>query len=539
MCERITQKTQIISQYIMPSLFFLGNIKFFKMILAYLGVTSGITIIAVTMFAVLSAILLYYFLHKIISEKKHRMLVLVVAINIVYGLPYLMTGMYYELVQYCVFMVPFTIAAYLVVFDKNGLTRFFNCMRNISRFGVWVFFTYLIVLFICEPGEYGIVEIKEMSYGDIAYAALPFFLTDMEQYFIEDDRKTRFYTGFRVLVYLAVLIYTGTRSAIVCMGVAIVLQVFRNVKNILRMGFRRSLTAIITVTLCTLFCLTVIPAGARLNVVKGNALHELMGRDVSTIFSVLPNADEIESETIVDESEITSDETMPNDTVVDEADLNESAPEQSVESFIIEQFSSYPISYVYNVTTGQFVDISDAFEYYVVNGKRTISQTEYVLRRDIIDNSGEYIIVNPGYYANAVEYSLPINSRVVLWSTAWNEFCSAPMIGNGPLHYQQKYEGTFPHNLVLEIMVDYGLVGTAIVAIIVLYCYLRAIVIAVKTSDRLMGEMLIMLTMYIPMHLLYHSLYSNGIFIFTICSLIFFVIKHSRAIVAVDQSNAL
>jgi O-antigen ligase len=121
-----------------------------------------------------------------------------------------------------------------------------------------------------------------------------------------------------------------------------------------------------------------------------------------------------------------------------------------------------------------------------------------------------------------------MNSRVYLFSTAINELKISPIFGNGPLHYQQKYEGTFPHNLVFELMADFGIVGVVIVFLIVAYIYLSALRNAFKTKNRELGMLLTMLTMYIPMYLAYTSFYSNGFFIFTICILLFCRIKRKK-----------
>ena len=189
MTQRIAKKAQTAAFYIIACLFFFGNIKFIKMVLSYLGLTTGVTVIATAIFAILEVVLMYVFISKIFSQKKIGMLLLIAVINIIYAMPYLVTGMFYQLIQYCVFMVPFTVAAYLIVFDDDGLNKFFNCIYNISKIAVWFFAAYLLVLFLGKPGPFGIVEIKEMSYGDIAYASLPFLLIDLEKYFGETNKK--------------------------------------------------------------------------------------------------------------------------------------------------------------------------------------------------------------------------------------------------------------------------------------------------------------------------------------------------------------
>lgn len=488
MGERIAQKTGALSYYIMPCLFFFGNIKFIKMILAYLGVTTGITAIASGIFAILETILVYYFLHQTLSRKRWGMFVIVAAINVIYALPYVVNGMLYELVQYAVFMIPFTVAACLIISDENGLLKFFDCIGNISKIVVWLFMIYVVVLFVCKPGEYGIIEIKEMSYGDIAYATLPFLLTDLETYFISDNKKKGIFAGLRVLVYIIVLIYTGTRSAMLCMGVAFILQIARNFRNILHMGIRRVICSLLSVALCVGFCLTVIPNGSRLNVVKSDVVYELQGDGLDSIFDNPPDGEEEKPD-----------------------------------------FSNLPLSYVYNVETKQYMDISKAFEYYIVNNDKTITETQAVLHKDITNKAEKYLIVNPEFYNTARKFTLPMNNRTYLFSTAWSEFKTSPVIGHGALHYQQKYEGTFPHNIVFEIMADYGAVGVLVIAFIILYTYFYAISVAFKTSRRELGMLLTFLTMYIPMHLLYHSLYSNGIFIFTASILILYRIQNKKS----------
>lgn len=485
---RIAQKSGALSYYIMPCLFFFGNIKFIKMILAYVGVTTGITAIASGIFAILETVLVYYFLHQTVSRKRWGIFAIAVAINTIYALPYVLNGMLYELVQYAVFMIPFTVAACLIISDENGLQKFFDCIGNISKIAVWLFLVYIVVLFVCEPGEYGVIEIKEMSYGDIAYATLPFLLIDSETYFICDNKKKGIFAGLRVLVYIIVLIYTGTRSAILCMGVAFILQIVRNFRNILHMGIRRVVCSLLSVVLCVGFCLTVVPNGSRLNVVKSDVVYELQGEGLDSIFD--------------------------NPLVGEDGELG---------------FSNLPISYVYNVETKQYMDISKAFEHYIVNNDKTITETQEILHKDITDKTEKYLIVNPEFYNNARNFKLPMNNRTYLFSTAWNEFKTSPAIGHGALYYQQKYEGKFPHNIVFEIMADFGIVGLLVLAVIILYTYFYAISAAFKTSKRGLGILLTFLTMYIPMHLLYHSLYSNGVFIFTVSILVLYRIKNKKA----------
>ncbi len=486
MKKNVSLSIKSISYYIMVSFFFMGNLKFFKMILAYLGIENGITAIAVGMFAMVVAVVIFYCINHAIRQKDWKGFLLLGALCIIYGLPYVVHGLLYKLVQYCLFVAPLAITAYLVASDEKGCETFFSYLSKISRVAVFPFLLYIIVLFITPPGESGIVMIKEMSYGDIALAALPFFFADLAL-FCSEQTKPNVATGMRILVYLASLIYSGSRSTIFCMILAFALQLLVHFKQILEMPLLKKSLSALCFLLVVVFCMTVTPTGARLNVIKDNIVHELGNEGLNQIFEEYPSGDDLSE----DESSV------------------QRSPSQ-----------------VFCVKTRKYMSIHKAFEYYIVNSDSSITETQEFLHNDIVKGEKKYLIVSPEYQEFAELYEFPINSRVYLWSTAWNEFKNSPLIGNGILYYQQKYDGTFPHNIIFELMCDFGIVGTVLFFGAALYLLVSCVIIAVKIKSYGMGQMLVFIISYIPMHLLYHSLYFNGILFFTFVILLFLRIKN-------------
>ncbi len=487
---------RLAAMYIAVSLFFLGSLKLPKMVLTYLGVGGNITLIAVYFFVLLDAILLAAVAQMIWQKKHWKYLLMLVAVNLLYILPYLLQDNWYRQIQYLVLMVPFSLCTYLVLAWEDGKAQFFRCLQNISRIVFVLFILYIVILFIAEPGKRNYVEIKEFTYGDVAYAALVFFFADTEAFLTKGAKQKRF-AGIRILVYVAALIYSGTRSAMICGAFALVLQIFRHLPYIL--SVRKTHTAFCALALiaCIAVCNLVIPAGSRLNVVKDDLLYELGDKEVSDIFDT-PDTPTSPSE----------DNTVPEESIPEE---NTDAP------------TDWPSNkkLVYNVETQQFEPIDEAYFYYILNSDKPMEETIWKLRRDMKNGTGKYLYVHSSYRAAAVKYPIPYKSRVFLWSFSWGEFLSSKLIGKGCLHYQNKYMDSFPHNVVLEILADFGIVGFLIFFGITVPCFIFLLKHAWKTKDQYDGAMLAFILMYIPMHLLYHSLYFNGVLLFTVFYLIF------------------
>ena len=74
-----------------------------------------------------------------------------------------------------------------------------------------------------------------------------------------------------------------------------------------------------------------------------------------------------------------------------------------------------------------------------------------------------------------------MGGRSYLWTCAVEEIKTAPLFGQGPMFYQEKY-GSYPHNFFLELATDFGLPVTLLVLAAGLFVFLRLFGLSRKDS---------------------------------------------------------
>lgn len=107
-------------------------------------------------------------------------------------------------------------------------------------------------------------------------------------------------------------------------------------------------------------------------------------------------------------------------------------------------------------------------------------------------------------------------NRTNLWTNAWREFLKNPIFGNGPLSYANKYNGYFPHNILLEVLCDFGIAGFLILfgsISVFLFLYLRLLR---KSRSTNRAYFLLFSLLSIPCYLLYTTWYANAKILFTL-----------------------
>ena len=75
-----------------------------------------------------------------------------------------------------------------------------------------------------------------------------------------------------------------------------------------------------------------------------------------------------------------------------------------------------------------------------------------------------------------------ITNRGTLFKIALKEFQKSPIFGMGPGSFSVKYS-MFPHNVILELLAETGIVGTAVIVILVLFALIRLIKPALKDKN--------------------------------------------------------
>ena len=449
-----------IALYISILLFSLSNLGFFKMIFNICGLGDYSTIVSVFLFCILDIILLVNYLFTL-NYSNIKSLYILIMTNIIYCFPNFVKLDIYLIIQYIVFVLPFTLVIGFI-YNKNAISIFFNYTEKLSKYIFFLAIIYTIILFSGNFTYNGYVRLDVFSYGDIAYALLPFLISDL-MYFIDTKKKIIL---FRCVFYFVVIIYTGTRSAIMCCALAYIICLFifftksnKSKKEVMNIMLRIVIICLILFGLINAF----LPEGSRLNVVKDNFIYELGNKNKL---------------------------------------------------------------YVYDVINKQTKDINSVFEYNIVNNSYTKDETEKILHDDIKNKTGKYIIVEDNKNNEAEQFTYKYN-RPNLWNTAFKEFLKHPVFGNGIFHYQSKYVGTFPHNLVLEIMADFGLIGLFVI-IWFIYGIIQNLFKSIKRGNNSDWKLYVFILSYFPQYILYTTLYNNGIFIFSILALVYSILINKK-----------
>lgn len=99
--------------------------------------------------------------------------------------------------------------------------------------------------------------------------------------------------------------------------------------------------------------------------------------------------------------------------------------------------------------------------------------------------------------------------RAYLFRHAFQEIKSAPLTGQGPFFFQEKY-GTYPHNFFLELAADFGLPVTLLVLALGLYVFARLIRFSMENAP--VGMLLLYVFSYLPQLLVSGTLYNYSPF---------------------------
>lgn len=178
---------------------------------------------------------------------------------------------------------------------------------------------------------------------------------------------------------------------------------------------------------------------------------------------------------------------------------------------------------IIDLEDNQVISLHAVFIKHIVRNDLTKSTTEELLQKDVVKDTQEYIFAREKDRERISNYTIT-KDRYNLWTMAFGEFKKSPLIGQGALFYQTKYDEFFPHNIILEILTDFGIIGLIITMSIAILLIYKSINYIRQKKDK---SMLLILTFglsYIPAYLLYNSLYSDNSLAFLITLLTTYVI---------------
>ena len=182
---------------------------------------------------------------------------------------------------------------------------------------------------------------------------------------------------------------------------------------------------------------------------------------------------------------------------------------------------------VIDVEDGEIKSVHEVFMKHITENNFCKRYTEKILREDVLEKKENYLIVRDRDRGRLARFRIK-NNRDNLWSMAINEFKKSPIIGHGALFYQKKYDNYFPHNIILEIMTDFGIVGLIIILSFITLFLIRAIVLIKEQNNLSMAFLLLFGLSYIPAFLFYNSLYGDNAFAYLITLLVTYVILNAN-----------
>ena len=444
-------------------LFISPNLNIPESLLYYCGIESHETamIISVILFAVIDLMVAILFL---CSYPTKKMVLILLAFNVIYMLPVLFNMNFKEVLQYLLFITPVTIVAIMISRDEEVRKAFMKYLRYATMLLFIAAAGYIILMYLgTNRDQYGMIAIENMTYGDIAYL----FLTGFAICAIDCMQRRSIIVYIGMFVFSAAIVFSGARSAILC--VICVVAVLWIIELISKADKEKK------ITLLVITIITVLSVVLSMFVLPDTSRFKINNIDA--------NSDDFSAESIIFETRA-------------------------------QRLGDIDVIYV---PTNEVRKISEIYEEAIVNNDCTRRETEKALRDDVINNTNQYIklINEEADRKTAEKYSARLY-RTFLWRTAFKEFKKHPLTGNGPCYYKNRYNGYFPHNIFLEAMTDFGIVGLAVISFLGIYCFVNGVRYYMKSKEENVLNLLVLLFSHFPRYVLYTTIYSNATLAFTV-----------------------
>lgn len=494
---------QKIALYFFVICFSLSNISFFNMLLSYLGYQGDVTLISSAIYAFLNLFILTYFVYYVLSHKKYKLFLVIVLINLVYILPHLLNFTLRGIALYLMFPLPFSLFAGIIVVDQNIRKKiidvFYKLRYVYSILGIaYIFF----LIFSSEKNKGALID---FTYGNVAWVFLPpifVYIGLIIQKDIFHKSQQNKYKAFELIVILLILeitvFYTGLRSGILSLLFAkfLFLIGFIIVDFKQKSKYVTNFLVLLSIVLITyLISTTITLEKSRINVISNRFLYERKVHD---------NDEETRLESLsVDKFEDKEIEKILS------RNISDSAPIDKIN--------------IVDVEDKQIKSVHSLFIKHITENDLTQEKTEKKLTEDIKNDTRKYVITRGADREKLSSYSIH-KDRYNLWNMAFLEFKKSPILGRGPLFFQTKHDGFFPHNIIIEVLTDFGILGLIIFLSFSILLTYKSINYLKQKKDKEMLLILLLGLSYIPAYLLYNSLYSDNSLAFLITLLATYVI---------------
>lgn len=475
------------------ALFSLNGTTVFKLIYSLLGIGGDRRLLSVSTFLIFDIFLILFFC-KFITEQKDRksQIIILVFLISMFIIPDMILDTKVKIIQFIIIKIPFVILGMILALSDDFRKDYFKYNDKLAPFIALFAVSFIILLLtVNDPnGEIfklsnGSLKIKDFTYGNVAFVFLPFFELTFTSL---ASGKYKGKKEIVMILYILLLIYTicctGLRNAILSIIIIMFLSVLFVVFGFFQKCSVKRVALILAVLVLTVVVINnterLVPSTSRLQTIENEGVtYDLKSK-------------KIEDEPI--DGEI-SKELLENK-FNDSSDLR-----------------------VIDVKNRKITSIEKLYTNYIFSSNKPERIINEMLHDDVRNGTGKYIIVSDINKKFASKYTVH-RSRNYLWRAAINEWEKSKLIGNGIKHFQKKYYGTMPHNVLLELLSDYGIVGTILFFLLCLYLFVKSITY-IKSGDIEQKKLLIIAISAIPQFLLYTSLYDNEQLIFIITFLMF------------------
>lgn len=119
------------------------------------------------------------------------------------------------------------------------------------------------------------------------------------------------------------------------------------------------------------------------------------------------------------------------------------------------------------------------------------------------------------------------SGRIIIWENAWRLFLSKPVLGYGLGYFEAKYN-SYPHNIILDILVSYGILGLFTIGSLIVFSLIKFF--NYKKSDKFLG--LALLCLWFPKLLFSISfVWDKGFWAFIAFGFVFFNKKDIKRVI--------
>lgn len=426
------------------------NLAFFYIGLAFEDnpIRSAGYIIGCIVFAVLSAVALVYTLHNHSLQRKQWIL-LSASIGfflICLGTGVLRNGFGSKVFNYLKVFIVLVIPSFFAscVFGmKREESAFFRVLEQVGFFSLPVVVLYVFwAVFNCNPFYRGIY-LGFMNYMSFAYTIMPILLAHIQQFSVEAPLKIPFLSRtiphaqrFRAIVivlYWLAIIASGTRGAYMCVA-AFCVFLFLN-KLIRRKSAKRFFTLSAVLALILFFLIFIYaPPGFSGVGRMSSFVQSLVQGNFSTSDTQSEDVDEQIGDLLEGGIVVSNPDAVPST-------RPGKAPSAS---------ATHP-----NKSPTEPFDTDAAYRDEITDDDELLQEEETA--------------------------QLVISDRSTYYKLAIGEFQNSPLFGMGPGGYSQKY-ASYPHNIILEIVCETGLVGTLYLAALLILAASRICLHAIKNE---------------------------------------------------------